>query len=113
MNAPFGQTGTGTPLMRRAASPLPTLPKMKFESRTVRSCSGFGYTTLIWTGPRTSGTGGSFGFPGGSAAGTRGGTTAAGAGGRAGRPGAVAQDAPTNTRQQAGTLIIEAFIVRM
>jgi hypothetical protein len=35
MKAPFGHTGTGTPLMLNAASPLPTLPKMKFESRTV------------------------------------------------------------------------------
>jgi hypothetical protein len=110
MNAPFGQTGTGTPFIRRAASPLPTLPKIKFESRTVSSCSGFGYTTLIWTGPRTAGTGGSFGCSGGNGAGTSGGT---GAGGGAGRPGAVAQDALKNTKQQAETLITEAFIVRM
>jgi hypothetical protein len=83
---------------------------MKFESRTVSICSGFGYTTLIWTGPRTAGTGGSFAFPAGTGAGTSGGT---GTGGAAGRPGAVAQDAPTKTKQQAKTLITEAFIVRM
>src|ERR1700694_132676 len=110
MNAPFGQTGTATPLIRRAASPLPTFPKMKFESLTVSICSGFGYTTFIRTGPRTRATGGSFTFAIGSGAGTSGGT---GAGGVAGRTGAVAQDALTNTRQQAKTLITEAFIVRM
>src|ERR1700737_4374152 len=104
MNAPFGQTGTGTLLMRRAASPLPTLPKMKFESLTVSICSGFGYTTLIWTVPRTAGTGGSFACATGSGAGTRGGTGGTGAGGVAGRAGAVAQDALSNTRQQAKTL---------
>jgi hypothetical protein len=32
MNDPFGQTGVGTPLIVRAASPFPTDPKMKFES---------------------------------------------------------------------------------
>ena len=47
MKAPFGQTGTANPLIRSAASPVPTLPNMKFESRTVRSCSGLGYVTLI------------------------------------------------------------------
>src|ERR1700682_1933565 len=97
MNAPFGQTGTATPLIRSAASPVPTLPKMKFESRTVRSCSGFGYTTLITTGPRTAGTGGRFGLTGGIGAGTRG-TAVTGGGEGAGRPGAVAQAAPTNAR---------------
>jgi hypothetical protein len=33
MNDPFGQTGVGTPLIVSAASPFPTLPKTKFESR--------------------------------------------------------------------------------
>jgi hypothetical protein len=47
MNEPLGQTGTGIPLISNAASPVPTLPKMKFESRAVSICSGFGYTTLI------------------------------------------------------------------
>jgi hypothetical protein len=32
MNAPLGHTGEGVPLIVKAASPLPTLPKMKFES---------------------------------------------------------------------------------
>jgi len=32
MNDPFGHTGDETPLIVSAASPLPTLPKMKFES---------------------------------------------------------------------------------
>jgi hypothetical protein len=31
---PFGATGTGTPLIVSVARPLPTEPKMKFESRT-------------------------------------------------------------------------------
>ncbi|MEA2763414.1 MAG: hypothetical protein QOD47_2698 [Gemmatimonadaceae bacterium] len=110
MNAPFGQTGTGTPFIRKAASPVPTLPKIKLESLAVSSCSGFGYTTFIWTGPRTAGTGGSFAFAVGSGAGTSGG---AGSGGIAGRAGAVAQDAATITRQQAKTLMTEAFIVRI
>jgi hypothetical protein len=32
MNDPLGQTGVRTPLIVNAASPLPTDPKMKFES---------------------------------------------------------------------------------
>jgi hypothetical protein len=32
MNAPFGHTGVGTPLIVMAASPFPTDPKIKFES---------------------------------------------------------------------------------
>ena len=43
----FGYTGTATPLMFNIASPVPRLPKMKFESLTVSICSGFGYVTLI------------------------------------------------------------------
>ena len=110
MNAPFGQTGTATPLIWRAASPVPTLPKMKFESRAVSIWSGFGYVTLIRSGPRTSGTGGSLGLAGGSGAGTRGGTTTG-----AGAEGPVdgRQDAPARARQQAKTLIVEAFITRI
>jgi hypothetical protein len=112
MNAPFGQTGTATPLMRSAASPVPTVPKMKLESRTVRSCSGFGYVTVICSGPRTSGTGGSFGFGEGITAGMSG-TGGAGAGvGAAGRRGA-AQDALAIAMQQEKTLMVEAFISRM
>ena len=62
--------------MTSAASPVPTLPKMKFESRVVSNWSGFGYTTLICTGPLTSGTGGSL-VPvgGGTGTGVSGGTT--------------------------------------
>src|SRR5437868_14574870 len=83
---------------------------MKFESRTVSSCSGFGYVTLIWSGPRTSGTGGSLGFAAGSGAGTRGGTiTGFGAEG----PVAGRQDAPASATQQAKTLIVEAFMLRI
>jgi hypothetical protein len=33
MKLPLGTTGTLTPLIVRAALPLPTVPKMKFESR--------------------------------------------------------------------------------
>ena len=79
---------------------------MKLESRTVSICSGFGYITLICTGPRTSGTGGSFGFAGGSEAGIRGGITGAGTDG----PVAGLQDAPASAKQQVNTLIFEAFI---
>src|SRR2546423_13222895 len=108
MNAPFGQTGTATPLIRSAASPDPTLPKMKFESRTVRSCSGLGYTTLIWSGPRTSGTGGSLGFGGGTGAGTSGGiATGGGADGHA----TGLQGASASVMQQVRTLKVEAFLV--
>src|SRR5450759_4462727 len=103
MNAPLGQTGTATPLMRSAASPVPTVPKMKFESRTVRSCSGLGYATLICSGPRTSGTGGSFGLAGGTGAGTSGGKVT-GAGAAADGPGAGAQDALATATQQAKPL---------
>ncbi len=82
---------------------------MKFESRTVSICSGLGYFTLICTGPRTSGTAGSFGFGAGRGAGTRGGVTGAGADG----PVAGLQDAPASTTQQVNTLIFEAFISTM
>jgi hypothetical protein len=33
MNEPFGFTSTGRPFIRSVADPLPTEPKMKFESR--------------------------------------------------------------------------------
>src|SRR4030081_1030328 len=112
MNAPFGQTGTATPLMRSAAPPVPTLPNMKFESRTVRSCSGLGYVTLIRSGPCASGTGGSFGGEGGGmGAGMRGGTmrgTGAGADG----PVPGLHDAPAIATQQVKTLSAEAFIFK-
>ena len=64
---------------------------------------------MIWSGPRTSGTGGSFGFAAGSGAGTSG--TGVGAG--AGLPGAVLQDALTNAAQHVNTLRFEAFIGRI
>jgi hypothetical protein len=82
---------------------------MKFESRTVRSCSGFGYVTVICKGPRTAGTGGSFGFGAGIVAGTSGcGGTGAGAGAD-GRLAGV-QDALAIARQQVNTLIFDAFM---
>lgn len=80
---------------------------MKFESRTVRSCSGFGYVTLICTGPRTSGTGGSFGFAGGRGAGTSGGTGITGAGAGADGPVTGLHDALASATQQVKTLIVE------
>src|SRR4029077_16997681 len=103
MNAPFGQTGTATPLIRSAALPVPPLPNMKFESRTVSSCSGLGYVTLICSGPRTSGTGGGFGLERvGIGAGKRGGQeTGAGAG--TDGPVAGAHDAAAITTQQVKT----------
>jgi hypothetical protein len=93
--------------MLSAASPVPTLPNMKFESRTVSSWSGLGYTTVICSGPRTSGTGGSFGFAGGRGAGTTGKAIGAGTDG----PVAGLQDAATVAAQQAKTLNVEGFIV--
>src|SRR2546423_9865622 len=101
MNAPLGQTGTETPLMRRAPSPLPMLPKMKFESRTVRSWSGFGYLTVICNGPRTAGTGGNLGFGAGMDAGMRG-VGGTGVGSDRGIPGA--QAAAVNVRHTAKSL---------
>src|SRR5687767_13309974 len=68
MNAPLGQTGTETPLMSSPASPLPTDPKMKLESRDAMSCPDLGYVIEISSAPRTSGTGGSLGLAGGSGA---------------------------------------------
>src|SRR5579862_7479959 len=59
-NAPLGATRTGYPLMLNAASPDPTDPKMKFESRTATTEPALGYTTVMASGPRTSGIGGSF-----------------------------------------------------
>jgi hypothetical protein len=84
---------------------------MKFESRTVRSCSGLGYVTLIWSGPCTSGTGGSFGLDGGgTSAGTRGGTiTGTGVGADGPVPGL--HDAPAIATQQVKTLYVQAFII--
>ncbi|PYO78547.1 MAG: hypothetical protein DMD63_07095 [Gemmatimonadetes bacterium] len=80
---------------------------MKFESRTVSIWSGFGYVTVICSGPRASGTGGSFGLGAGSGAGTSGGTgTGVGAEG----PAAGRQDAARTATQHANSLIVEAFI---
>src|SRR6185436_1880963 len=93
--------------MRRAASPVPTFPKMKFESRTVSIWSGFGYVTLILSGPRTSGTGGSLGLLAGSGAGTSGGT---GSGVGADGPAAGRHPAPAIAAQITNTLIVNAFI---
>ena len=44
--------------MARVACPLPTEPKMKFESRTGMTWFASGYTTLGASGPSTSGMGG-------------------------------------------------------
>jgi hypothetical protein len=57
--APFGATSTAAPLMRSSASPVPTLPNTKLESREVSAASSAGYTTSMRSGPRTLGTGGS------------------------------------------------------
>src|SRR3954468_16994062 len=110
MKEPFGQTGTATPLMFRAASPLPTFPKMKFESRTVSSWSAFGYTTLIWIAPRTSGTGGSLGWAGGTAAGVSGGV-GTGMGPVTGALGAERHDPANSATQQQKPEYFNAFIV--
>jgi len=42
MKDPFGQTGVRTPLIVSAASPFPTLPKTKFESRDWMTCPAGG-----------------------------------------------------------------------
>ena len=77
-NAPLARTGTGVPLMVRVASPVPTEPRMKLESREVISAPGRGYTTEIAIGPVTCGIGGSTGLapPGPGAAGAAAGTGA-------------------------------------
>ncbi|GAC1412778.1 MAG: hypothetical protein NVSMB53_09940 [Gemmatimonadaceae bacterium] len=67
--------------------------------------------TLIWSGPRTSGTGGSFEFGGGRGAGTSGGTitgTGVGAEGRAG-----VHDTAATTTQQVKTLYVKTFIIKI
>src|SRR5688572_774829 len=98
MNDPFGHTGVRTPLIVSPASPLPMLPKTKFESREVIVCPAGGYTILISSGPATCGTGGKPGLAGGSGAfsTTRGagggeGSTATGSGGVAARGAAHAE----------------------
>ena len=67
-----------------------------------------GYVTLICNGPRTAGTGGSFGFGAGMAAGMSG----CGGGAGTGTEGrlAGAQDAATSAKQHEKTLIVEAFM---
>src|SRR5688572_21990550 len=45
--------------MVRVASPVPTEPRRKLESLALTTASGGGYTTRIWSGPRTRGTAGS------------------------------------------------------
>jgi len=62
---------------------------------------------VICSGPRTSGTGGSFAFPGGRGAGTTGKAIGAGTDG----PVAGRQDALTIAAQQAKTLNVDVFIV--
>ncbi len=61
MNVPFGATGTLAPLMVSVARPLPTVPKMKFESRTEIVWFAVGYAVEIASGPSTSGIAGSGG----------------------------------------------------
>lgn len=93
------------PLIRSPASPLPTDPKMKFESRAAISCPDLGYVTLISIGPRTSGTAGSFAFGGGSGAGGITGIAGAGAG-----RGAVGLQDAISTRQQVKPFILQEVI---
>jgi hypothetical protein len=50
--------GTANPLIVRVASPDPTDPRMKLESRAWMTASGLGYTTEIEIGPTMLGTGG-------------------------------------------------------
>src|SRR6185503_1704143 len=57
-HAPLGHTWTGAPLIVRSASPAPTEPSRKLESRASITEPAVGYTTLIASGPRTSGTAG-------------------------------------------------------
>jgi hypothetical protein len=78
INAPSGHTGTDVPFTVSPASPFPTDPKMKLESRDVISDPSGGYTTVMCNGPFTSGTGGSFGLGGGNGARTRRATGVAG-----------------------------------
>jgi hypothetical protein len=77
---------------------------MKFESRDAISCPDVGYVILISIGPRTSGTGGSLGFAGGSGAFAI--TGIAGTG--AGRGDGV--QAAMSSAQQAKPLIFQAFM---
>ncbi|HCU13542.1 MAG TPA: hypothetical protein DGB72_15605 [Gemmatimonadetes bacterium] len=70
-----------------------------------------GYATLICSGPRTSGTGGSFGLAGGRGAGTSGGKVT-GVGTGADGPVTGAQDALATATQQAKPLWTQAFIVK-
>jgi hypothetical protein len=63
-NAPFGQTGAGTPLIVRKALPFPSEPKMNAESVEATVSPRRGYTTLMANGPCTSGIGGRLGFTG-------------------------------------------------
>jgi hypothetical protein len=83
---------------------------MKFESRTVSIWSGLGYVTLIFSGPRTSGTGGNLGLLAGNGAGTSGGT---GSGTGAEGTAAGRQAAPASAAQHTNTLIVNAFIVNI
>ena len=59
----------GAPLIVSDARPLPTEPKMKFESRDSMRCCAGGYTTLIASGPSTIGIAGSGGAGEGSSRG--------------------------------------------
>jgi hypothetical protein len=82
---------------------------MKLESRAVSIWFGFGYTTLICSGPLTSGTGGSFGFAAGSGAGVIGGD-GTGIGPVTGGRGADRHDAPSSATQQQKPQLVNAFI---
>src|ERR1019366_1930604 len=90
-NAPLGRTGTSNPSIIRCAAPEPVDPKMKFESRTVSTWLGAGYTTRRFNGPSTVGMGGSAGAVTGTAAGA----------GRAGAPAGAAAGG-TGVRAAAG-----------
>ena len=59
MNAPFGCTSTNAPSMISVASPVRTVPKMKFVSDTAIRWSESGYSTYRSSGPVTRGIGGS------------------------------------------------------
>ena len=53
--APLGHTFTGCPFMLRVASPVPTLPSRKVESRASIVASSAGYWTTMRVGPVTGG----------------------------------------------------------
>src|SRR6185436_19769566 len=62
MNAPLGQTRTGTPLTVAIARPFPTEPRMNVESREAIIWLAWGYTTRGARRPSTRGIAGSTGL---------------------------------------------------